>query len=102
MRAPCEHPQMVMAARSSSAALGCIGHIKRGDGCAMGLIERHVPAVVWPVKRAIGLLFKRERLTIERKLRHRACRSPMRRSNAISCVDFEGWFLIGDGMDGSH
>jgi len=73
-----------------------------GPGKVKSHLERTVPSRPWPAQSTIGELFQRHGLTVPRKKRRRSepasqpfgdCAAP----NDTWCVDFKGWFAVGDG-----
>lgn len=66
------------------------------------LIGRY-PAVAWPSASAMGNILQRRGLTTPRKRRRWRAPSVTQpfascdRPNAVWCVDFKGWFRVGDG-----
>ncbi len=96
--APLHHPQAMEAA---------VLEVKQrypswGAKKIRARLERQYPTSRWPAVNGIGDLLRREGLTVARRRRLRApprtapfadCDAP----NAVWCIDFKGWFRLGDG-----
>ena len=101
-RAPLHHPQAMGAAVEAAVLEVRQRYPSWGAKKIRAHLARHAPACRWPAASSIGDLLRREGLTVARRRRLRAaprtapfagCDAP----NAVWCIDFKGWFRLGDG-----
>jgi transposase InsO family protein len=101
-RAPLRHPQAMGAAVEAAVLEVRRRYPSWGAKKIRAHLERHYPALRRPAASSIGDLLRREGLTVPRRRRFRA--SPRTApfagcdaANAVWCIDFKGWFRLGDG-----
>jgi len=101
-RAPLHHAQAMCAEVEAAVLAVRQRYPSWGAKKIRAYLERADPAVRWPAASSIGELLRREGLTVARRRRIRAsprtapfagCEAP----NAVWCIDFKGWFRLGDG-----
>ncbi len=101
-RAPLHHPQAMGAAVEAAVLEVRLRYPSWGAKKIRAHLERQQPDSRWPAVSSIGELLRRAGLTVPRRRRLRApprtapfagCDAP----NAVWCIDFKGWFQLGDG-----
>ncbi|MGH8114986.1 MAG: helix-turn-helix domain-containing protein, partial [Rhodanobacteraceae bacterium] len=101
-RAPLQHPQALATAMMGHCVAVRRAHPSWGPVKVRAWLAARMPRVRWPAASTIGGLFDREGLTVKRRLRRRSPPSSApfaqcEAANDLWCIDFEGWFLTGDG-----
>ena len=101
-RAPRGHPNQIPDDVEEAILELRRAHPHWGPKKLKAILEKRIPAQIWPANSTIGEVLKRNGLTIPRKRRRRtpAFSQPFvdcNESNAVWCADFKGWFRTGDG-----
>jgi hypothetical protein len=101
-RAPPCHPHAIAERIAERRLEVRRAHPSWGPVKVRAYLERRVADTEWPAASTIGELFEREGLAVQRKLRRRSPPSSApfadcEAANDVWCIDFNGWFLTGDG-----